>query len=133
MSTYILIFFPNIFYGKESKAESRIGNGMDGITEIFFDDVPYEIIATSYGRTGSKSGNSATWWINDSLEDVIGNPVMGYVNTRTASTMADAKGAIIVCTQRNGVITIPISITSTGTTGNCGLWLTAYRRIGTNE
>ena len=97
------------------------------------DDVPYEIIATSYGRTGSKSGNSATWWINDSLEDVIGNPVMGYVNTRTASTMADAKGAIIVCTQRNGVITIPISITSTGTTGNCGLWLTAYRRIGTNE
>ena len=40
MSTYILIFFPNIFYGKESKAESRIGNGMDGITEIFFDDYP---------------------------------------------------------------------------------------------
>lgn len=96
------------------------------------DDVPYEIIATSYGRTGSKSGNSATWWINDSLEDVIGDPVMGYVYTRTASSMADAKGAIIICTQRNGVITIPISVTSSATTGNCGLWLTAYRRVGNN-
>lgn len=96
------------------------------------DDVPYEILATSYGRTGSTSGNSATWWINNSLEDVIGNPVMGYVNTRTASSMADAKGAIIVCTQRNGVITIPISVTSSATTGNCGLWLTAYRRVGNN-
>lgn len=96
------------------------------------DDVPYEIIATSYGRTGSKSGNSATWWIDDTSEDVIGVPVMGYVNTRTASSMADAKGAIIVCTQRNGVITIPISVTSSATTGNCGLWLTAYRRVGNN-
>ena len=96
------------------------------------DDVPYEIIATSYGRTGSKSGNSATWWIDDASEDVIGDPVMGYVNTRTASSMADAKGAIIVCTQRNGVITIPISVTSSATTGNCGLWLTAYRRVGNN-
>lgn len=96
------------------------------------DDVPYEIIATSYGRTGSKSGNSATWWIDDTSEDVIGDPVMGYVYTRTASSMADAKGAIIVCTQRNGVITIPISVTSSATTGNCGLWLTAYRRVGNN-
>ena len=96
------------------------------------DDVPYEIIATSYGRTGSKSGNSATWWINDTSEDVIGDPVMGYVYTRTASSMADAKGAIIVCTQRNGVITIPINVTSSATTGNCGLWLTAYRRVGNN-
>ena len=96
------------------------------------DDVPYEIIATSYGRTGSKSGNSAIWWINDTSEDVIGDPVMGHVYTRTASSMADAKGAIIVCTQRNGVITIPINVTSSATTGNCGLWLTAYRRVGNN-
>lgn len=95
------------------------------------DDTPYEILACSYGRTGTTSGNSATWWIS-STTDVIGT-VMGYINTRTASYMSDAKGAIIVCTQRNGTITFSINITSSATTGNCGLWLTGYRKIGTNQ
>lgn len=96
------------------------------------DDTPYEISVFSYGRTDSTSGHSATWWI-ETTDNVIGNPIMGYINTRTASSMCDSKCATIVCTQRNGVITLKVTATNSSTSGDCGLYFDSYRKIGTNE
>lgn len=95
------------------------------------DDTPYQILVSSTGRTGTSSGNACHIWLNNAT-DVIGNPILAYCNTRTASSMCDQKSGIIICTQRNGSITLPINVTNSGTTGNCGLQLMAYKRIGDN-
>ena len=95
------------------------------------DDTPYEISVFAYGRTGSTSGNGIGMWI-EATNDVIGSPLIGYINTRTASSMCDSKCATIVCTQRNGQITLSIRSTGSSTTGNCGLYFDSYRKIGTN-
>lgn len=91
----------------------------------------YEVLVYSYSRTGATSGSTCSYWVNGN--GVSASQVMSYVNTRTASNESDAKSGILFCKQdSNGNMTIAVDMTSSQATGNCGVYLRGYRRIGTN-
>lgn len=97
------------------------------------DDVQYEILTISYGNTGTSSGNNCQLWVQKGNNDIIGNPFISCVTTRTSSSTTNSRSSIVVCTQRNGSIPFVISSSGGSTTGSCGFYLRAYRRIGSNE
>lgn len=91
----------------------------------------YEILIYSYSRTGATSGSTCSYWVNGN--GLSASQVMSYVNTRTASNECDAKSGIIFCKQdSSGNMTVSVDMTSSQATGNCGLYLAGYRKIGIN-
>lgn len=100
------------------------------------DTYNYEILITSYNRAGNTNitaGTTSSWWVYAS--GFNSNLLGGYSRCTTTSSVIDQKQAILPAKQSNGVLTLNINNTSVGGTngtGNCGLYLVGYRRVGTN-
>lgn len=91
----------------------------------------YEVLIQGYSRTGATSGNGCTMWVNGN--GVSTHQVISYINTRTASNECDGKSGILFLKQNSsGQATVSVDMTSAAATGNCGLYLVGYRRIGSN-
>lgn len=91
----------------------------------------YEVLFQSYSRTGATSGDACTMWANGN--GVSTHQVVSYIQTRTASNECDAKSGILFLKQNSsGQLTVSVDMTSSVATGNCGLYLVGYRRIGSN-
>lgn len=91
----------------------------------------YEVLVAGFGRTGSSSGNGANLWVRGNVGTI---PILySYIVTRTNSTYADAKSGIILCKQgSDNKFNIYSDQSSSQASGNCGILLCGYRRVGTN-
>ena len=91
----------------------------------------YQVLFQTYSRTGVTSGNPCTWWVRGNNRNMP--QVASYINTRTASNQCDAKSGILFCNQNSkGDFTVFVDVTSKPLSGNCGLYLVGYRKIGSN-
>ena len=89
----------------------------------------YEVIVCSYATTGSTAGDLVTWWVRNSNGNYT--QVMGYSRTRTASNTWSAGEGVLPVKQVNGTLTFSLNVTGVGGgTGNNGLYLKGYRRLG---
>lgn len=90
----------------------------------------YEVLVSGYARTGTKSGNAVGLWVHGNAQP-NSQTVVSYINTRYSSNYADAKSGTILC-KGGKATTITVSNSGSGTSGNCGVQISGYRRIGTN-
>lgn len=91
----------------------------------------YEVLVAGFGRTGSSAGNGANLWVRGNVG--TSTILYSYIVTRTASTYADAKSGIILCKQgSDNKFNIYTDQSSSQASGNCGILLCGYRRVGTN-
>lgn len=86
-------------------------------------------------RTGSTSGNTAQVYVlsgtgSDVHSQFTGS--MAAVRTRSSSTRAEGGNCIIPIFPDDRNVTW-YNWNGSGTSGNCGLYLKRYRRLGTNE
>ena len=94
------------------------------------DDYVYEVILGTYNRTGTKSGDNAKWYVRDIY--ATHSNIGGYVITRSSSSTISQCGILMPVQQINGVLTFNINVSDIGSsgTGECGLTLFGYRRLG---
>ena len=91
----------------------------------------YEVIVCSYATTGATAGDTVAWWAMN--QDSKCPQVMGYSRTRTASNTFSSGQGVLPVRQVNGTLTLKMNVTGIGAsgTGNNGLYLRGYRRLGT--
>lgn len=90
----------------------------------------YEVLVCGFARTSTTSGSNANLWVRGNVG--TSTVAYSYTRTRTASSYADAKSGVILCKQdSNGKFKLYTN-NSSSATGNCGILLGGYRRIGTN-
>lgn len=87
----------------------------------------YEVVVSSYSTTAATAGSWDTWWVRN--QDAQFDQYMSRSITRTASNVLCGESAIIPVQQVNGVLTLNINVTNTGT-ASAGLYLMGYRRLG---
>ena len=122
---YTTVFSGATIAGNGSKS-SEVSNYLPD------NDNVYEVLVSGYVRTGNSSGNAANVWVRSDFQGSA-QCIVGYCVTRTSSNYADAKSGTILCKQNSsGKMTIYTTNTASATTGNCGVLLGGYRRIGTN-
>lgn len=90
-------------------------------------DYVYEVVVSSYSTSAATAGSWDTWWVRN--QDAQFDQYMSRNITRTASNVLCGESAIIPVQQVNGVLTLNINVTNTGTAG-AGLYLMGYRRLG---
>lgn len=90
-------------------------------------DYVYEVVVSSYSTSAATAGSWDTWWVRN--QDAQFDQYMSRSITRTASNVLCGESAIIPVQQVNGVLTLNINVTNTGTAG-AGLYLMGYRRLG---
>ena len=97
------------------------------------DGQDYEVMFWAYGRTGGTNGNAIYIWLRTS--NSWGNTsVATYTNTRLAGNQMDERSGSFYVKNSTGTFKLYSNVTYlVGTSGNCGLRLIAYRRLGTNE
>ena len=99
------------------------------------DSYAYECQFDCYIRTGSTSGNFAVGTIVSGTATTIDDNIyaqMCAVRTRSASSRINGGNAILPIYPNDRNVTW-INFQGSGTSGNCGLYLKRYRRIGTNN
>lgn len=95
----------------------------------------YEVLVTTYNTAGNTSiaaGDTSSWWFK--LSGFSGTLNGGYGRCTSTSYQIDSKHSVIPAKQTSGTLTITVNNTSVGSngSGNCGMYLTGYRRLGTN-
>lgn len=91
----------------------------------------YEVLVAGYARTGNSSGYAANIWVRGNIN--ASTIAYSYTRTRSSSNYADAKSGIILCKQgSDGKFNIYSDISTSNASGNCGILLCGYRRLGTN-
>lgn len=94
----------------------------------------YEILASTYGATGSTSGNQVNWAIYCNPQPLGGVSQQGmYINTRSSSTQIGRINQLLIGRQdNNGNLVVRIRNYGTVQTGNNNVYFSGYRRLGTN-
>lgn len=99
------------------------------------DNYVYECLFNCYIRTGSTSGNAAGGVIFSGSSSSTSSSLYAYLcrcTTRTNSTVNAAGCGTIPIFPNDRNVTYS-NQDSVGTSGNCGVRLQAYRRLGTNQ
>ncbi len=94
----------------------------------------YEILASTYGATGSTSGNVVNWGLYCTSQPLGGVSQQGmYINTRSSSTQVGRNNQLLIGRQdASGNLVVRIRNYGTVQTGSNNVYFSGYRRLGTN-
>lgn len=91
------------------------------------DNYIYEVLLQGYTRTGTTSGNSIQFTIWDVTTNI--GRVLTRIVSRASSSVIDSFNCILPISVGRQ---IRLDVTTSGTSGSCGMSLSGYRRVGTN-
>lgn len=113
-----------LFYDKTFTTSNNVYDISDYLPK---DNYVYEVLMEGYTTTGSSAGNSVQFTITDQATNI--SRVVSRILTRSSSSVIDSYNCILPITANRK---IKVDVVTSGTSGNCGLSLSGYRRVGTN-
>ena len=94
----------------------------------------YEVFFNAYGRTGSANASTILIWVMTQPNTWTNAAITTYVNTRYSGNVPDERTGSFYIKNSTGSFNLYAHVSDVvNTSGNCGLTLIGYRRLGTNE